>query len=234
MGLILLFYNQQGATPIVTATRRRYVDDPSYAVAIGNRLPMNVVDSDPSTLPTTGNKDGDVLVGRDTSDQLYVSSFNGETSLWETAYLDLAVDGELYTHENSVVITVTTAGTYYVITGLTAGLSKGTGYLTLDATNGTMTIGAKGAGRYRLTGHISAFSNKVANLEFAIYLNGVKQDNCSVKRDITTANQEGAIPITGLLSLSANDVIDIRVTSSANSTNVSLDHFNFNLLRYSK
>jgi hypothetical protein len=130
--------------------------------------------------------------------------------------------GQLYNYEASANITVATAGTYYLVTGWTAGLSQLT---SLSTTNSTITIGIGGAGVYRVSYNVGV-SNNGANrsAHTDVFVNGVEQQNTGMEAKMVTAGDIYSFGSNGLLNLSEGDVIDFRVTSSTNGDIVTFNH----------
>lgn len=134
---------------------------------------------------------------------------------------------EIYSYEEpNASTTVTTAGTYYPITVWTNGISSGNDYATTSAT-GKIGIGKKGI--YRVEHQASFSSNKVSDLHADVWVNGADVEKCAWRRDITLANNNGSAGATCLLSLNANDELEIRATSNDNNTVISWDHLNLNV-----
>jgi len=134
--------------------------------------------------------------------------------------------GGLFTHDLVLQVTLPDKDTPVISTNWTAGDSTGAGYVVLDATNGTITIGDKGIGRYQFNGSLS-FSTDKANvvIHAAIYINDVKQLKLSFRRNIGNANDIGNAGITGLTEfLSAGDVVDLRWESDTDNTVVNIEH----------
>ena len=139
--------------------------------------------------------------------------------------------GSLYTHDNSLQVSLPTAGADVVSTGWTAGLSTGAGYVVLDAANGTITIGDKGAGLYRIKIGIS-FSSSKANVVIhgSAFLNGAKINQVSFERSIGTANALGNAGDDDNIILAPGDVVDFRLNSDTNTTTVSINHGGLNVI----
>lgn len=133
--------------------------------------------------------------------------------------------GELYTYDDGLTVAAVTAGTYYTITGLTAGISAGAGLVVADGANGTLTVGANGAGVYEISFVAAGVSaNKPCELHGSVFVQGSDTDKIGWRRDISTANQIGSATASGFFSLAAGDVVTFRVTSSAANTTVTLEH----------
>lgn len=140
--------------------------------------------------------------------------------------------GGMFTHDNSLQVTLPTALADVVSTGWTAGDSTGAGYVVVDAANGTITIGDKGAGRYQFTASVS-FSTDKANVEIhgSIYINGAKQLKLAFRRSIGNANDIGDAGIPSLTEfLSPGDVVDFRWNSDTNTTVVDIEHGGWGIL----
>jgi hypothetical protein len=134
--------------------------------------------------------------------------------------------GGMFTHDDSMQVTLPTALADVVSTGWNAGDSTGAGYVVVDAANGTITIGDKGAGRYQFNAGCS-FSSDKANVEIhiSIYINGAKQLKLASRRSIGTANDIGYAGVPSLTEfLSPGDVVDLRWSSDANNTVLDIEH----------
>lgn len=140
--------------------------------------------------------------------------------------------GELYTHDGGMTVSLPTANAPVVSTGWTAGLATGSPHVVLDAANGTITIGDKGGGLYKIKGNAS-FSSSKANIVIHAYItvNGTKQDNIALRRNIQTVNAVGnANTQDGLVVLIPGDVVRFVFESDANTTTVSIDHGGFTIV----
>ncbi len=134
--------------------------------------------------------------------------------------------GDMFTHDDSLQVSLPTAGAPVVSTGWTAGDETGAGYVVQDAPNGTITIGDKGAGRYQLNASFS-FSSSRANVEIhgALYVDGVKQEKFTFRRTVGTANAIGDASFPSLtLMLSPGEVLDVRFESDTNTTTLDIEH----------
>ena len=134
--------------------------------------------------------------------------------------------GGMFTHDLVLQVTLPNKDTPVVSTNWTAGDSTGAGYVVLDAANGTITIGDKGAGRYQINASAS-FSTDKANVEIhaAIYIGGVKQLKFTFRRSIGNALDIGDASIPSLTEfLSVGDVLDFRWESDTDNTVVNIEH----------
>jgi hypothetical protein len=67
------------------------------------------------------------------------------------------------------------------------------------------------------------------DFNFAVFKNGVQEPKLTVFRRFD-AGKEGNIGITGLISVSATDVLDLRAQQTTDSENVTVVNSNFNLI----
>ncbi len=139
--------------------------------------------------------------------------------------------GSLFTHDNALQVSLPNLGVFVVATGWTANLSTGAGYVVLDAPNGTITIGDKGAGMYRIKIG-SSFSSSKNNviIHGAAFLNGNKLLQVSWERSIGTANALGYAMDEDPVILAPGDVIDYRFSSTASTTTVDINHGGWGIL----
>ncbi len=141
--------------------------------------------------------------------------------------------GELYVPEDTEVeLSLPSSGAFVVSTGWTAGIVTGAPHVTIDAANGTITIGDRGRGVYQINNSTSFFSNKVTNIQGAVFLNGVVQEKTQFRRDITKSNNIGDAGKSAFSDgvLEPGDVLDFRFQADVNNVNLTLDHGNFNIL----
>jgi hypothetical protein len=120
------------------------------------------------------------------------------------------------------------------ITALSANNVKGAPWITTTPANGSMTIGASGAGRYLVTISLS-MSQTVGALSVYIALrrNGVVPANLAnlfAYRNNTEANEYWTTSITGIVNAAIGDVFDIVVCVSAAAT-IRFEYVNFSMVR---
>lgn len=127
--------------------------------------------------------------------------------------------GEIYENSSSgTSITLTDIGTYYKWTTGTIGLTSGTGYVVGSAINKNLTIGVNGVGIYAVNFSISMMGPNNVFYYAAVFKNNNKLSNIesSMKQN---AGVVAGMSSCGLVSLSNNDVVDLRISSSnANPT----------------
>lgn len=122
-------------------------------------------------------------------------------------------------------LTITTANTYYVLTGYEAvGDISGSPILTADESTGVITVGSKGAGLFMASCNLTMEADKVANIYLRMHINGTSTNKTLAGRESTTNREQ--IYGQGLLELSPGDTLDFRMTSSVNSTTIDVIYAN--------
>jgi len=197
--------------------------------------------------------DGDILHVGATGDMILRGSTNdGTTNILSLKDSDAAevasIDsngvlrafnsyGEMYFHNTDTpsVITATDAGTFYGFVDAVTGEVAGTGLVTFDG-NGTadrLTIGAGGAGIYRINIVISYSGSNSQAVEGALFHNDAEIDKVSFERGLGTSPPVGSASCCGIVSLSASDYIDFRMKSNDAGGTISISHYNFSMTRIS-
>ena len=155
-------------------------------------------------------------------------------SLTDKEYVDgLHKYGELYIDAGSTVTTVTTAGTFYKITGYSVGLSSGTTPASGASSNITIATGTtySNAGVYNVSYSASFTGTANAVVQIAVFVNGTRQPKVNLTRKISAGGDVGRAACSGLLSLAEGDVIDVRVTSDSNGDAITVVSSNLNITR---
>lgn len=135
----------------------------------------------------------------------------------------------IHTHDNTTPQSIPTGTTYTKI--INWGDNDVSVNATPDATNGQIT--SLKTGIYRLEGSFS-LSSGTANIItwVAPFINGVEFDSIHFKRKISTAGDVGSAALSGIVSLSENDVVDIRARhNNAGSVNLTFEYMNFSISR---
>jgi len=116
--------------------------------------------------------------------------------------------GEIYVGDGSTAQTIPTGVTYTKLTGFTTnGLSSN---VTNDVANDQITLTK--AGVYECSSSISGSSDGVATFRYAVFLNGVEQDQCHNERKYSNTNDIGNSSITGFMRATTTPVsVDLRV-----------------------
>lgn len=135
--------------------------------------------------------------------------------------------GELFEiNEAGTTINIPVAGTFVKWTSSQAGLGGPSDLVDVDAANDELVIGANGGGVYEVVISTSMEGNNNSLKEGAVFLNGVRQQKLEFNRHIGNNVDEGAAGISGLLTLVADDVVDLRFTADGNGDTVVLFHVN--------
>lgn len=145
-----------------------------------------------------------------------------------------SVYAELYAADNITAQSVPNGATYTKINQFTTVGQTNSDFVTASTANDNLTV--LKAGRYKIEATASTKS-ATANiiLKTAIFVNGTKAANIQAERRVATANDTSLISIGGIVSLSANDVVDVRVAHDfATSVNITCTHCNLNLIYISE
>lgn len=127
-------------------------------------------------------------------------------------------------------ISITTAGDWVKWLTGTIGTKTTDDFIFVDASG--INIGPKGAGKYKIDGGSSLSSSKNNILITAgIFVNDALQTNIVFSNKITTAGDSEVVAFSGFLSVAAGDILDVRLTSSANLTTYKIYQGNLNLIR---
>jgi len=137
------------------------------------------------------------------------------------------VYGEIHVHDNVVSQSIPTNAVVYtkLIEWSDNGESKGT---IPDQANGQITLSDSGI--YKLESTLS-FKSGTGNVvtECSIFIDGVEQDQLHFTRKISTAGDVGSASITGLASVDAGQVIDLRLKhDNAGSVDITVVYGNLN------
>ncbi|KKL48546.1 hypothetical protein LCGC14_2324410, partial [marine sediment metagenome] len=121
--------------------------------------------------------------------------------------------GELFEiNEAGTTVNIPVAGTFVKWTTSSAGLGGPSDLIDVDAANDQLVVGANGGGVYEVIVSTSMEGNNNSLKEGAVFLNGVRQQQLEFNRHIGNNVDEGAAGISGLITLVAGDVIDLRFT----------------------
>ena len=141
---------------------------------------------------------------------------------------------ELYEHSHpGNPIACAVAGTFYRWTSSTVGEAGPTDLLVPSAASDDITVGANGAGVYlmNLAMSFSASRNNVL-IQGAIFLNGAEVDKLGFHRFLSVGADIGGSPASGLLTLATGDVLDVRVNTDINNTDVNVFHANLSAISH--
>lgn len=146
-----------------------------------------------------------------------------------------AVYAELYEDTaGGTVVTITTAATYYGWTTASKGLVSGRMFLDLNnATADRIQVQGQGKGIYAVTASCSALGLSAANVNMAVFKNGVIQPNLKTYVAFAVLNKAEPFTVSGLVELADGDYVDLRFTSNTNADTVTIYTANLSLVRVS-
>lgn len=138
-------------------------------------------------------------------------------------------DGEMYEYNASGTtsnITVTTSGSFYGWTTATEGVTSGVTF-TDNSTADRLTVA--NSGDYQVNTSVS-FGTSTNNtiVEGSVFKNGVKVDFLSFRRKLSSGDL-GVANITGIITLTSSDYLDLRFSSDGNGDVVEVEIINFNI-----
>ena len=145
---------------------------------------------------------------------------------WEAVALPPAY-GSLYETTAGTVINIATGGTFSQWVSSTAGLSN----LTTPAVGtDNITIDAGGGGVYLIAFQVSYEGNSNEVYHWSVFVEGAERLEISSERKIT-ANDQGSQSGMGFITLSATDVVDLRVTSTTDTKTATVEHVQLTITR---
>ena len=133
----------------------------------------------------------------------------------------------IYDDDVSQTVAMASNAVWYSIDTVTTFIGQN-----VDSTAGRLIV--RDNGIYNVNYSVSFNGTAATVYHIAVHKNSVKQDNLSIERRIGTANDVGNAGGTGVLSLSVNDTLDLRVNSSGNSKNFIYTHINLSILKIGK
>lgn len=139
--------------------------------------------------------------------------------------------GELWTHDIGLTIVCASNVLDYDVKPLVDGHKTGGSYVDLSNVNGKIIIGGSGSGTYSVSLNVSFSASKVCTLHFHIIIDGVEQDKAAFERYVRNPGDIGSGSGGGMFTLSSGNELCATVNSSVNNTNVTINHFNFNIVR---
>lgn len=195
----------------ITQTTDIFNTNTSYGMANKMTFSSNAVFNGQVTIGTN-------IVGREAS-----------TGILYAGTLDKDADdvyGELYAHTNATSQTLTLASTYYL-----ADYPDEIGNTNNVTVSGNR-ITVLRSGLYEVRSAITFSGTASATFEMAVFTNATECENIQGRRKLGTGGDIGSLAISGLLSLSSNDVVDVRYSSSSGAGNaLTVAYGNFNLIK---
>ena len=139
-----------------------------------------------------------------------------------------AAYGELYEGDAASVIDITTAGDYYQWTTAIDGAYSLT---TPSAATDNITIDTAGAGMYVINYNVSFEGTVNTTYHWHVFVDNVLAPNVGSARKIGASSDVGSTAASGLIALAAGAVVDLRVTSTADATSVTVNHIDLDISR---
>lgn len=140
--------------------------------------------------------------------------------------------GEMY--EFNATGTILTCGsTYTGWTSANAGISSSNVNYVNHATADRLSVTQSGI--YKISVSMGFRSNST-NVVYSgmIYKNGIAQENFMLKRQLSATGDFGSPSLTGLISMNANDYIDLRFSATKESAQMVIEVINLNLFKVSE
>lgn len=134
--------------------------------------------------------------------------------------------GEMYIHDNAIQQTLTDQDVYYkIVDSWLAGENNG---FTIDTANAQIICGVSGT--YVVNVEIDYNGSNNDSYMFAVFVNGVQHNSLMAHTDARQLSQTISCPISGIMPLSRNDILDVRARcSSSGGTNITVVHCNLSL-----
>ena len=145
------------------------------------------------------------------------------------------VYGELYENNPSgTYIDLQTANQYYGFTSASVGNISGTGYITFEDNplGDRLVIGSQGGGTYLINVSASFVGSNNANMQGAVFVNGIIQPDFRYVATIS-GNNRHSTSLSGIITFEAGDYISFAFSSQANSDFLDLMYMNISISRIS-
>jgi hypothetical protein len=124
-------------------------------------------------------------------------------------------------NDSGTSITVVTGGTYYGWITAAGGPEDGITFSS-DATADRLTVTT--GGKYRIMANAAYDAGNSDQTKASIFLDGVEQSDLQWHRTMGAAAAVGSAGCNGILTMTANQYIDLRFTSNTNSDVINLYH----------
>lgn len=144
----------------------------------------------------------------------------------DVAYVKHGHGIELYASGNSTAVSIPTGATFTLLSLAGITVNDDLGGLTYSTENGNIT--ADESGVYYVS---ATFSSRLGTTDViwdtAIFLNGIELPNLHMRRRFSTSGYTFNVCLSGMVSLSADDVIDIRVKhNNAGAVEITTEYAN--------
>lgn len=207
--------------------------DPSAALDVSSTsrglLTPRMLETDRISIASPAK--GLLVYQTDGTDGFYYFDGNSWLSLSNSGTTSSGDVGEMYeynTSGNSTEITIITSGIFYGWTSASSGVLNGINF------NNSVTadnLKVSSDGTYLVNASFSFGSKNNADIvEAAIFKNGTKVNKLAFRRFLSSGDI-GVTAISGLISLSKDDYIDLRFTINGNNHIVELEIANVNIVK---
>lgn len=151
--------------------------------------------------------------------------FLRDDGTWAAASGGISDYGEMYFTENATVTDMNDTALYFEIEGTysadtLSGFTHSSGRLT--STNG---------GTFLCLAHASYRALPGAVLYFSVHVNGSQQGNLIGESYQQNEEEMADVTVSGLLSLSASDIVDLRIRRTTGTNNRAVRHLNVTLIK---
>lgn len=130
--------------------------------------------------------------------------------------------GGFYQYELGTIISVSASGTYYLITGNSAGVLN-------DVSFASNALTVTYSGKYLVTTTTSVSDGGNTEYETAVFVDGVK-NQLSACHAGTTGSLHSNMAGTAIISLNAGSVVDIRIVNHTNTNDPVIRHCSVSLV----
>jgi len=144
---------------------------------------------------------------------------------WDSSRLPYA---ELYEDNGSTAITITTAGTYYQWQSSTVGSFAN---CSPNATNDNIVPDTDYGGTFQIAFSCSVTATANATIEAAIFVNGSRLPEGTVKRKVNASGDIDCLAIVCIATVAAGQTIDLRFTSDTNGDTITPIQCNLSVVR---
>jgi len=141
--------------------------------------------------------------------------------------------GELFeSNDDGSTVDITEAGTFVKWSTSTVGQGNGAEFAVTSAATDDITIGASGAGVYKVSAHLSFNGPNLAIFRAMVHVNGSPRADCrSAARTSGGQSDVEGINLGCLINLAVGDVVDLRITSDDANSDMTLYRANLNIIR---
>jgi len=180
---------------------------------------VRIVDSAPVVSDFTDRNNSPIVIDNSTDIAYYL---NGSTITILKALTGICY-GSFYQHDIPTTVTISVTGTYYQITGNTAGQLE-------DMTFSSDALTVNQTGIYIAAISCSYDDSGNTTFDIGLFIDGVKSTPISAHASTTGSLVSNAATM-GLISLTAGEVIDLRIANDTNTNDVNIGHCSLMIVR---